>query len=88
MTASTLLDDAAAQWFRTAQDRDVTVTAKKSGQGYIGTNVFLSGIFCSYCYVLGHLLVRSLIPTSNDNHNTNNDFTMARPCYNDDNDVL
>ena len=29
----------------------VTVTAKNSGQGYIGTNVFLSGIFCSYCYV-------------------------------------
>ena len=28
----------------------LTVTAKKSGQGYIGTNVFLSGIFCCYCY--------------------------------------
>jgi len=28
----------------------LTVTAKNSGQGYIGTNVFLSGIFCSYCY--------------------------------------
>ena len=53
MTASTLLDDAAAQWFRTAKD--------------------------------GHLLVRSLIPRSNDN---NNDIIMARPWYNDDDDVL